>query len=59
MEGAKKYLSGIVLSAVISAAAYLLSLVVPAGILGGTLIALLLGMSLNPLVSRYKVLSRV
>ncbi|NLA52639.1 MAG: YeiH family putative sulfate export transporter [Alcaligenaceae bacterium] len=55
MSHAKKYLSGIILSGVIAAAAYTISLFLPAGILGGTLIALIIGMLLNPLVCRYKV----
>lgn len=55
MRCVKKYLSGIFLSVGIAAVAYLISLILPAGILGGTLIALLLGMFLNPLVSRYEV----
>lgn len=52
MSWFKKYFPGIVLSGGIAGMAYLISLVLPAGILGGTLIALLLGMALNPLVSR-------
>ncbi|NLL46241.1 MAG: YeiH family putative sulfate export transporter [Clostridiales bacterium] len=55
MSHAKKYLSGIILSAGIAGIAYIISLLLPAGILGGTLIALILGMLLNPLVSRYEV----
>lgn len=55
MSHAKKYLSGIILSGVIAAAAYTISLFLPADILGGTLIALIIGMLLNPLVCRYKV----
>lgn len=54
MNNAKKYLSGIALSGAIAVVAYLISLVLPEGILGGTLIALLLGMLLNPLISRHK-----
>ncbi len=54
MNQVKKYLSGIILSGGIAAVAYLISLILPAGILGGTLIALILGMLLNPLVSRYE-----
>lgn len=54
MNGVKKNLSGMLLSAGIAAMAYMISLVLPAGILGGTLIALLLGMLLNPLISRYE-----
>ncbi len=51
----KKNVLGIILSGGIAASAYVISLVLPAGILGGTLIALLLGMLLNPLVCRYEV----
>lgn len=54
MSQVNKNLSGIILSGGIAAIAYLISLVVPAGILGGTLIALILGMLLNPLLSRYE-----
>ena len=56
MTHVKKYVSGILLSGGIAVSAYLISLVLPAGILGGTLIALILGMLLNPLASRYQVL---
>lgn len=55
MSHAKKYLSGIILSGGIAATAYIISLFLPAGILGGTLIALIIGMLLNPLVCRYEV----
>ena len=55
MSHAKKTLSGILLSAAIAATAYIISVFLPAGILGGTLIALLLGMLLNPLVRHYEV----
>lgn len=54
MSHLKKYLSGIILSGGIAATAYLLSMLLPAGILGGTLIALILGMLLNPLLHRYE-----
>jgi uncharacterized integral membrane protein (TIGR00698 family) len=53
----KKYLSGILLSGAIAATAYIIDLYMPAGILGGTLIALLLGMLLNPIASRYDILN--
>jgi len=55
MSHAKKYLSGFILSCGIAAMAYAISLFLPAGILGGTLIALIIGMLLNPLVCRYDV----
>jgi uncharacterized integral membrane protein (TIGR00698 family) len=55
MSRVKKYLSGIMLSGGIAAMAYIISLYLPSGILGETLIALLLGMLLNPLVCRYEV----
>lgn len=55
MSHAKNYLSGIMLSGGIAAMAYMISFVLPSGILGGTLIALILGMLLNPLISRYEV----
>lgn len=55
MKGHKKYFLGIILSAGIAAMAYMISVFLPAGILGETLIALILGMLLNPLVCRYKV----
>lgn len=55
MSRVKKYLSGIMLSGAIAGIAYMISIILPAGILGGTLIALLLGMMLNPLVCRYEV----
>ncbi|NLL39040.1 MAG: YeiH family putative sulfate export transporter [Clostridiales bacterium] len=52
----KKYLPGILLSGTIAAVSYMVSLFLPKGILGGTLIALILGMLLNPLLGRYKAL---
>jgi uncharacterized integral membrane protein (TIGR00698 family) len=52
MNQVKRSLSGIILSGGIAVIAYIISLVIPAGILGGTLIALILGMVLNPLISR-------
>lgn len=55
MNHVKNYLSGIILSGGIAAIAYGISLFLPGDILGGTLIALLLGMLLNPLFSQYKV----
>ncbi|NLC45000.1 MAG: YeiH family putative sulfate export transporter [Clostridiales bacterium] len=55
MSQVKKYLPGIILSGGIAAVAYIISSFVPAGILGGTLIALILGMLLNPLLSRYEI----
>ncbi len=55
MNQFKKYLLGIALSGGIALIAYLISLILPAGILGGTLIALILGMLLNPLIYRYEV----
>lgn len=55
MSHAKKYLSGILLSGAIAATAYITSLILPSGIIGGTLIALLLGMLLNPLVCSHEV----
>lgn len=56
MSHVKKNLSGIMLSGGIAVLAYLISLILPAGILGGTLIALILGMLLNPLLCRYEAL---
>ena len=55
MSNVKTYLSGVVLPVGIAAMAYIISLFLPAGFLGGTLIALILGMLLNPLVCRYEV----
>lgn len=55
MSHAKKYLWGTILSGGIAATAYMISLFLPEGILGGTLIALIIGMLLNPLVSRYEI----
>jgi uncharacterized integral membrane protein (TIGR00698 family) len=54
MGHAKKYLSGIMLSGGIAAAAYTIGLFLPAGILGETLIALIIGMLLHPLVCRHE-----
>ncbi|MDD4773280.1 MAG: putative sulfate exporter family transporter [Eubacteriales bacterium] len=56
MNKVKSILPGILLSASIAAAAYIISLYLPAGILGETLIALLLGMLLNPLLRRHEFL---
>lgn len=55
MNMVNKNLPGLVLSTGIAAAAHLISQKLPAGILGGTLIALILGMVLNPLVEGYDV----
>lgn len=55
MGHAKKYLCGIILSGAIAGIAYVISMFIPSGILGGTLIALIIGMLLNPLVSRTDV----
>lgn len=48
----KKQAPGLVLAFGIAVVAYILSEVLPSGLLGGTLIALLLGMLLNPFVMR-------
>lgn len=53
MSRVKKLLPGVALAAGIAALAYLVNAVLPAGILGETLIALIFGMLLNPIVSRY------
>lgn len=58
MSSVKKNLSGIMLSGTIAIIAYIISLFLPAGILGGTLIALILGMLLNPLICRYEVFEK-
>lgn len=50
MSHVKKYIPGITLSGAIAAAAFLISDLLPAGILGGTLLALMIGMLLNPLI---------
>lgn len=55
MSHAKKYLPGIMLSGGIAATAYMISTLLPAGILGETLIALIIGMLLNPLISRFTI----
>ncbi len=55
MSNVNKCLPGILLSGGIAAIAYIISLFLPAGILGETLIALLLGMLMNPLICRYDV----
>ncbi len=55
MSRIRKYIFGIILSGGIAGIAYIISCILPAGILGGTLIALILGMLLNPLVCRYEV----
>ncbi len=52
MSHTNKYLSGIILSGGIAAAAFAISRFLPAGILGETLLALIIGMLLNPLVCR-------
>lgn len=50
--GSKRQAPGLVLAFGIAVVAYILSEVLPSGLLGGTLIALLLGMLLNPFVMR-------
>lgn len=54
MKNFNNYLPGLILSFGIASAAYIFSLLLPAGILGTTLIALILGMLLNPLICRYR-----
>ncbi|MDD2268434.1 MAG: putative sulfate exporter family transporter [Eubacteriales bacterium] len=54
MSHVKKYLSGISLSVGIAVVAFLINMLVPSGFLGETLLALLLGMLLNPLLGRYE-----
>lgn len=53
MSMKKSYPAGIMLSAVIAAAAYIINGLLPVDLLGATLIALLLGMLLNPLIDQY------
>jgi len=53
MSSLKKYAPGIILSGGIAGLAFLISLIIPADILGVALIALLLGMLLNPLICKY------
>lgn len=55
MNRMKKNIPGVVLAAAIAGTAYVISEKLPAGLLGGTLIALILGMLLNPLVGGYEV----
>ncbi len=55
MNTVKKNLPGLVLAAAIAGTAYIISEKLPAGLLGGTLIALILGMLLNPLIGGYEV----
>jgi len=50
----KKYSSGIILAGGIALAAYLVNLYTPINFLGETLIALLLGMLLNPIFCRFE-----
>ena len=45
--------SGIILATIIAATAYLINELLPIDLLGSALIALLLGMALNPLISKY------
>ncbi|NLL56006.1 MAG: putative sulfate exporter family transporter [Clostridiales bacterium] len=52
MNNVKRHFLGILLSGAIAAVAYVISLFIPAGILGAALLALIIGMLLNPLVSR-------
>lgn len=55
MTDVKKNVPGLILSTGIAATAYMISELLPSGILGGTLIALLLGMLLNPFITRTDV----
>lgn len=52
MNKTASYLSGITISAVIALCAYALNSLLPGDIIGPSVLALLLGMALNPLVSR-------
>lgn len=49
---------GILISAVVAVMAMLLSSLIPGDIIGATVMALLLGMSLNPLIKKYDVFHR-
>lgn len=55
MDNVKNHFFGIMLSGLIALAAYIINLYLPAGILGTTLLALIIGMLLNPLVETHKV----
>ncbi|MBG9985114.1 putative sulfate exporter family transporter [Aerococcaceae bacterium DSM 111022] len=50
----KSYLSGVVLSAMIASAAYLINDLLPIDFLGAALLSLLLGMLLNPIIANYE-----
>ena len=53
LSNSKKYIPGIFLSLGIAAAAYLISSLLPAGILGETLVALIIGILLNPIAEKF------
>lgn len=57
MKHIKNLSVGVLLSAAVAAAAFLINRLLPFDLLGTTLIALLLGMLLNPVFSRYKNLA--
>ena len=56
MDRLTRYLPGILVSLGVAALAYLIDAVLPWGLLGSTLIALVLGIILNPVFSRYQIL---
>ncbi len=53
MSFVKKHQTGILLSTGIAGLSFLINMLVPSGIIGSALIALLIGMMLNPLISRF------
>lgn len=55
MDQIKKNVPGLAISGGLAVFAYAISFYLPAEILGGTLIALLLGMLFNPLICRFKI----
>ncbi len=55
MQKISNYSIGIVLSCGIAMFAYLINRCLPSGFLGETLVALLLGMCLNPIICKYDV----
>lgn len=57
MESIKKYAPGIVLTAFLAIISNSLSRLAPQNVIGGGVFALLIGMVLNPLVSKYSIFS--
>ena len=56
MESFKKYIAGILFTVILAVVSMLISKLIPYGLISGSVFALLIGMTLNPIVSKYDLL---